>query len=61
MPTEENCIKVTQLPQDISEDKLRIIFQNKRNQGGGPVEKIILNRDGRTCWALVYFKSPQGA
>ncbi|GFR99676.1 poly [ADP-ribose] polymerase [Elysia marginata] len=55
----KNCLKVTGLPSNISEDELKIIFQNKRNKGGGPIDRIFLDTAGNASCALVYFKSPE--
>ncbi|RUS90004.1 hypothetical protein EGW08_002271 [Elysia chlorotica] len=59
MAGQENCIKVTDLPEDITEDDIRIIFQNRRRQGGGPIQKITLDTIGTKRCALIYFKEPE--
>ncbi|XP_059168722.1 protein mono-ADP-ribosyltransferase PARP14-like [Physella acuta] len=50
-------LRVFDLPPDVTEDQLMTIFRNKRGQGGGPIEKIIL--ENKTNSAIITFKDAE--
>lgn len=58
MEEETKCLKVTQLPPDVTSDQLKFLFKNKWNQGGGPVENITL--DNATHSAIIVFEESEG-
>ncbi|XP_053389200.1 protein mono-ADP-ribosyltransferase PARP14-like, partial [Mercenaria mercenaria] len=51
-----NCILVSNLAPEVTKDRIRYYFENKKKSGGGDVEKVVMNEDEveRTC--LVYFE-----
>ncbi|KAH9499184.1 hypothetical protein Btru_004362 [Bulinus truncatus] len=47
-------LKVFDLPEDMTRDKLNILFKNKRGQGGGPIEDIQISDDETS--AIITFR-----
>ncbi|KAH9499185.1 hypothetical protein Btru_004363 [Bulinus truncatus] len=50
-------LKVFDLPEDMTRDKLNILFKNKRGQGGGPIEDIQISDDEKS--AVITFKETE--
>ncbi|XP_053390662.1 protein mono-ADP-ribosyltransferase PARP14-like [Mercenaria mercenaria] len=48
-----NCIFVSNIATDVTEDTVMFYFENTNKSGGGTVEKVTFNRPEGTC--LVYF------
>jgi len=53
-----NCILVTNIGDNVTDDTLRYYFENPRRAGGGSVEKLDFT-EGRDI-ALVYFMDYKG-
>ncbi|CAL1527167.1 unnamed protein product [Lymnaea stagnalis] len=49
MGEEVKQLQIKDLPPDITEDQLRTILSNKKRRGGGPVERINLDREERSA------------
>ncbi|KAL3863208.1 hypothetical protein ACJMK2_004974 [Sinanodonta woodiana] len=48
------CVLVTNLAATTSKDTVQLYFENARRSGGGPVEKVEINKEAGEC--LVYFE-----
>ncbi|KAL3863200.1 hypothetical protein ACJMK2_004966 [Sinanodonta woodiana] len=48
------CVLVTNLATKTSEDTVQMYFENARRSGGGPVEKVEMNKEAGEC--LIYFE-----
>ncbi|KAL3863202.1 hypothetical protein ACJMK2_004968 [Sinanodonta woodiana] len=48
------CVLLTNLATKTSEDTLLFYFENSKRSGGGPVEKLEMNKEAREC--LIYFE-----
>ncbi|XP_059146918.1 protein mono-ADP-ribosyltransferase PARP14-like [Physella acuta] len=57
MADDTKVLKVTRLPPDITTDKLKILFKNKRGQGGGPVDDVQL--DSSNSSAKIIFQDSE--
>lgn len=53
-----SSIKVSWLPQDITEDFMTDFFENSKRSGGGDVENVCY--DEKTNTAIVTFQDPAG-
>ena len=53
-----NCVTVTGLPDNTTEDTIMLYFENSRRSGGGDVCKVDFSCDEK-C-ALVHFQDPAG-
>ena len=44
----------------VSEDVVRLYFENKKKSGGGDVRSVRLDRNDETCSAVVIFEHAEG-
>ena len=52
------AIKVSNLPENATEEQLKLFFESTRHSGGGNTKRILLQSDNQT--AIVVFHNPEG-
>jgi len=57
---QQDSIKVSKLPSDVTEDALKLFFENRRKCGGGEIKKFTFFQEKGTGVAFITYRDQTG-